>query len=1159
MSKRNVRARSGKQLYLNSVFNRGMLYTASEIPEGYSKIINNLDVTPSGDAISPRAPFMKTNHGIEGLSPYTYPIRFQSSPDKQYYINFSNIVTEEDYANDVLKPDYSQLLVKPSVNIYSRNSNALNSGYSLDENNNDGYDPEYELPILRINREVDRDKVVIEYGSDEFYEVPSITTTGPQSYQVLNSFTVKDADTITINSSEDNKISYRLANINAPESGYKWYDYGKKLLTSLLTQLKNIIPNQYYRLYEYGKDVYGRLIVEIAFPIYTETVDGYTLSKEISLSSIILAFGLAPLEYTNNESPFFNVELAMQEYAKERNLRIWNQNSVDPYYKGAGNSVVYANLKEDYKGDFSDLCLEVVAIQNETRTNYDTINYIDDVLMSYIDYMDGYAFIGRIIRDRQIYYKGVIYLTYDIVSNHSYFRINLPPNNLNGEFINIANATSNGYNLLNENPINTDNISDSSMPTSCLGIVAVDPNDNTRIITQSISGNTIRLRAIMNETYYTVNYPDLFSYKLHYTVNGHPVVANITGDPYYIESSYLKDVDSVTITIEQLEFIYKQYNEDKSHFIKFTENNTYTLVINTDGTFTETELNLPVLNIEGAINVKASNTLIVDQKLKDSVFKITFLDDLFDIIEVINEKSATLHAKWQYSPYGSEEFKDLTTFKEAYTLNGSVVVRSPNSPDTIDYKIMSDSSLTFKFILVPVYTVKIGKTTIKCYYQTQETYVVYPLFRVSTAVEYIDKTQLTQNINIKDATRVGVFNRQVFLYGPYLKTNTLFFSKFEEPWYFSFPYYAVNTEERIKFCYVWNGNLVLFGESAIWMLKTDGTVNESTLHKIYDNLTIADTDINLVSTTGNNLIFFSNNNGYIATASKYYSDPTNISVYRLTDNINNCLNNPKYVYRSLADIPLDQTLNDTMRCGYRIYVDNDYVVVISNLSINNDNLIIFYRYNLLYKYWTTYSIHHAAIRNITSSYVCEPNIGTQYVVVGLQTFDILYLDRSAELKKDFNSRDITITLDTGFLSIDPLNDKRFKDIILDLNNIQKGSVINVFMNFFIDGVPITLSDYNDTADFEYEEGSIVPSFNEGNYVFKYVLDVDASDPYQQPYGTYVEEDDYAIKVQGRNQLRIPVFGKGRLPSIVFKISTDKHYEIVGYSIIYKEKNVNIRR
>ena len=53
--------------------------------------------------------------------------------------------------------------------------------------------------------------------------------------------------------------------------------------------------------------------------------------------------------------------------------------------------------------------------------------------------------------------------------------------------------------------------------------------------------------------------------------------------------------------------------------------------------------------------------------------------------------------------------------------------------------------------------------------------------------------------------------------------------------------------------------------------------------------------------------------------------------------------------------------------------------------------------------------------------------------------------------------------------------------------------------------------------------------------------------------------DYDIKVQGRSQIRIPVFGKGRLPSMAIKVVSKYPYEIVDYSIIYKEKNINRRR
>ena len=1166
MSKRNVRAKSGKQLYLNSVFNKGMLYTASEIPEGYSKIINNLDVTPSGDAVSPRAPFMKTNHNIQGLSKYTYPIRFQGSPDKQYYVNFANVISEEEYAKDILKSDYSQLLTKPSINIYSRSNNALNGNYSLDENNNSGYDPEYQM--LNVVLGLDYNKLQVSVEGDRIYEIPtSYNGINSQSaYTPLASYTVIDADTITLNGSENNKVYYRLANINAPEAGYKWYIYGGKLLLNVITAFKNldILYTNQFRLIEYGKDTYGRSIVDIMFPVHKETINDKDYFSEVSLSSIVLALGLAELDYINNESISFSACLKMQEFAKTNLIRLWYIENVDPYYNGVQNTIVYHNLKSDYDGDYTDLCLEVVSITNERRINYETINCIDKVMMQYVDYMDSYAFIGRVTRNGQLYYKGIIYLTYELVNSIYYFRITLPPNELNGDYVNVANATSNGYNLLNENPINTDNVSDNTMPTSCLGIVTVDPNNSSRVITQSIPGNTIRLRAIMNETYYTVSDIDLFTYKLHYTINGHPIVSNITRDPLYIESSYLKDIDYGVFKLNKLELVYKQYDKDKSYFIEFNKFAQFIFSVNPgDDKITTTDpenIDSSILGIPDAkVTISISSSLVAEGMMKDIVIRLDFASLIFDTLESLDRRETYLSMKWQYANYGEEQFNDLTDFIKSYTIEDGRVVRTVMNNDTKDYKIVKDNSLIFKHITIPVYEVTLGDDSIKCYFQTQESYVVYPLFKVGTAVEYIDKVQLTENINIKDATRIGMFNRQVYLYGPYLKTNTIFFSKFEEPWYFSFPYYSIDTNEKINYCYVWGNNLVLFGETAIWMLVTDGTVNESTLHKIYDNLTVADTDIDLVTTAGNNLIFFNNNNGYIATSSKYYNDPTNISVYRLTDNINNCLNNPKYIYRSLANIPLTQPLTDTIRCNYKIYVDNDYVVIINHMYVGNNHLVIFYRYNQLYKYWSTYSIYTPSIKDITGVYVCEPNIGTQYVVTNGDGFDVLYLDNSSELRKDFGLDDIITTLDTGFLSIDPLNDKRFKDIILDLNHIQTDSVISVFMNFFIDGIPITLSDNNNTAEFEYTPNSTPPEFTEGDYLFKYVLDVNASDPQQQPYGTYISEDDYSIRVQGRNQLRIPVFGKGRLPSIVFKISTDRYYEIVGYSIIYKEKNVNIRR
>ena len=57
MAKRQIRGKRGKQLYLNKIFNRGMLHTSSEMKPGYVKTLSNYNITPTGDAATPRRPY----------------------------------------------------------------------------------------------------------------------------------------------------------------------------------------------------------------------------------------------------------------------------------------------------------------------------------------------------------------------------------------------------------------------------------------------------------------------------------------------------------------------------------------------------------------------------------------------------------------------------------------------------------------------------------------------------------------------------------------------------------------------------------------------------------------------------------------------------------------------------------------------------------------------------------------------------------------------------------------------------------------------------------------------------------------------------------------------------------------------------------------------
>lgn len=1322
MSKRNITAKSGKQLYLNSTFNKGMLFTSGETNEGYAKIIDNLDITPSGDSVSPRTP-LKLTPSKDVKSRYTYPVVFQSIPDKQCYVNFPHTISELDYINDKLQENFSyeDALGYDQIQIISRDNNALNNVFEFDnESSNPYYNPDLELDVKFDNVANITKIIVTENGTEYPYDLHKIIV--PTSSSItkisINDYSVQDADTITING-----IKYRLANINAPEKNYKWYTYGYNFLKSFMRYLST----NYYKLIirEYGIDYYGRPIADIMVALNT---DGTVC---ISINHIVVQLGLAKLDYINNEYKYLDVLEDCQNYAKSNNIRLWGSDNIDPYFKGIDKII---KIDESVDG-YDNLVLEVVKIENKKSINYTTENIIDKVEFSYVDYNDSIVFVGRLIKvdsvnhSYNIIYKGIMYLVCSVTDDVAYFRITPPNNKFNGEKVNVVAASSDGYNLLNENVIDTNNVADTTRAIGCDGIIVIDPNNKQRIITQSILGNKVRFRAIMNESWYnhgfniiekdSNKYTKDFSLSVNYTITNQKYIpilkpeigsdgvfrirlfnnvslqifnftstflmATITvGDnTYYIrvytDGIYLEQKDSSTkimlyslTSSDKFDDVYilnpraNEYDlvniapttatdlniisNNSTHIsniiyndIYYSREDTYYKRPSSEVSTHENNLSNNILyitpkldkdNVYSQIQIQINSFILnyhkYDKDIKysipiinetigsniiyinnnyytyDSPYTTTLTTSLGDIgvtatttineytngilsaeiklntedikLSINNNSKIQLKFKWSIANYGSDSFTDLTDYTTLYETNdfsNNTYNRiSASNIDSYDYVINTNNDFIIKYSMLPVLHIN---DDIELSYSTQESYVIYPRFSVSSSVKYIDNEELTQNINIKLATRVGVFNRQVYLYGPYLRTNTIFFSKFEEPFYFSYPYYAIDISEKVLYCYEWNSNLVIFGSDNIWLLVTDGTVNNSTLSKIYDGLSITDVDRDLVKTFGSNLIFFNNNNGYIATSNKYYNDPTYINVYKLTENINNCLSNPIYIFRSLANIPVTVSLQK-LSCRYKLYIDNQYINIICNMytidsESNYKRLVIIYRYNQLYKYWSTYSILNDDISIITAAYVSEANLNNQFIVYNenTQQIKLMYFDQSSYNKLDFDASPIITTIDTGFISIDQLNDKRFKDIIVDFNDINKYSdlkqtehtVLYVYANFFIDGSPILLTDNNNSMDFEYD-GDMPLAFSEGDYIFKWVNDItsnniESPNEHEQPYGTTIKYKDGNIYSYGRNNLRIPVFGKGRLPSIVLKIKSDQNYEIVGYSIIYKEKNINRRR
>jgi hypothetical protein len=208
---------------------------------------------------------------------------------------------------------------------------------------------------------------------------------------------------------------------------------------------------------------------------------------------------------------------------------------------------------------------------------------------------------------------------------------------------------------------------------------------------------------------------------------------------------------------------------------------------------------------------------------------------------------------------------------------------------------------------------------------------------------------------------------------------------------------------------------------------------------------------------------------------------------------------------------------------------------------------------------------------VKNCYICEPNYNTQFITSWAEHICFSYFRTTYNLEYSDNNKlsetktPIKTMIDSGYLSVDTMNDKRFKDLIVELDNIDPNHRLEIDCEFFVDGSPMLLSDLdvvtvNRRSKVETEVYSDKVLSNYIDYDLHHIqgLPVGTEKTIHREFGRPFVVDDKIYTTVGRTHLRIPVYGKGRLPSFMLKIESDGFYEFINYSLIYKEKNINRR-
>lgn len=1176
MPKKRIRGVRGKQMFTNNLFNKGMVFTSSEMPAGYNKMSVNLDVAPTGDLASPRNPYIVTKYPVaNNYNKYTYPVKFASymgaKKDTIHYISFNRTISEKDFVNDILYDNTLDTGLDP-IGIYSRK---FNDNIIEGKTAEGVYDPTYQ-PVTNVEFIPAGVKPIARYAVNTYIYDFLFGVSDKGNHYGFDEIEVIDADTVKIIKTGER---IRLVTINAPEKNEKWFEYGKRYLINLLESIKTSFWKDTQSSAQHPNilivptgdvDIYGRSISYMYIEVYdklftsTESYYGY-----IYVNEPLVREGLVKIDFVFDKYSHIKKLATHQSEAIGDKRRIWNVTEDDPLYKETKNTITLP----------SNTTVDVVKLLDDSTSSGNVIRRVDDVQHIYVDYLDAIGFIGRLVTldTNMILYKGIMFIRPTEVSGK--FELYLPPNNYQGTIPPFVESSVTGYNLYNTDIVDTTDSNNKFQHTAINGIAITERNNPRVIVTQAVPGMEVMLNNIINKSYMNFETNDKFFINADVKFVSSVVDPDKPSIPIYKEDS-IKFNNYLT---DRLSMIYTSGKESVNIGIT-----SVTLLDATNGPIKDVngkEIKStidPKIPFAAIYHDSVIGSDIINQNIYGQNYNLTVkLTDLtrsaglitsfaIEIIVTLLDSTTVervVKSKWEVAKFGDEKYTTLFE-KVTYTLdNYDNIIAVTGVSDDIPYTIPSYNNLIFRFSLIP--------TTRTLYNDTDYFYnddialtqvFAAPALKVGDEISTLSTESLTRNLNIKDATRLCVFNRQIGLYGPHTITNTIFFSMFEREWYYNYPYYAIDVPEPINSTIVYNGQLVIFGTDNIYMLSTQGSVNESTINRIYDGVSVSTSDIGLVGTVGSNLIFFNNNMGYITTTNKYYDDPTKITIYKLTEAIHNCLVNPEYIIRVCNKIPISSVIL-SITAESKMYVDIAYMNLIYNYSyIINDvrhTCTIIYRYNQTYRYWTIYHIPDVITKHIISPYLFESTYGIRYAVLdGNGNFNDMYMSHQGESKIDIGINDtktIEVIIDSGFLSVDAQNEKRFKSLIFDFNNIASKESLITECIFFVDGKPINMG-YDTSAvlvdNYGSEKDITSSGYPEGDNVFVHISNV-GEDQYYYGKRFTISNTDWTYS--GRSNLTLPVFGMGRLPSFVIRITAEHKYELLSYSIIYKEKDINTRR
>jgi len=229
--------------------------------------------------------------------------------------------------------------------------------------------------------------------------------------------------------------------------------------------------------------------------------------------------------------------------------------------------------------------------------------------------------------------------------------------------------------------------------------------------------------------------------------------------------------------------------------------------------------------------------------------------------------------------------------------------------------------------------------------------------------QLLDPNEMLKRHNLKNATYLAGYDRYLLLYGPYTGSNVLQFLEYDQADYAPYPFGAIDFDYEISHIHVHRGNIYVFTTGGLWILHS--IVDYLNLRKTmaYSNLDLNPTEKRTVKSFGNEVFYMHDNRGYVIRTNVNVESQDDVYIIPVTGPVDNILKYPNEYIKMRLQEGYGKIIDafEDLKVTYYTKASNTELYIYATYYIEDqynrkENIMVVYIYDKDNRRWKTYDM-----------------------------------------------------------------------------------------------------------------------------------------------------------------------------------------------------------